>query len=219
MAGRGRDFRTPNVGSSDPFELLVGWGSSPATDGHGVRASHPSSFLLFHRILRMKSWLTKHRTVFPIVLLAGCLLWSFWPSLAAMSDRWAIDPRYAHGYFVPMFSLALLWMRRARLDGLKPGKSTWGLAFMGLGAAIQLGGGYFRIGTLEGLALLPYLSGIALLLGGWPILKWAWPSIAFLAFMIPLPWRVENALGPPLQYDGDDGEHVSFANPRFHGLR
>ena len=78
-------------------------------------------------------------------------------------------------------------------------KSTWGLAFVGLGAAIQLVGGYFRIGTIEGLALLPYLGGLALLLGGWRILDWAWPSIGFLAFMIPLPWRVENALGPPLQ--------------------
>jgi hypothetical protein len=47
---------------------------------------------------------------------------------------------------------------------------------------------------------LPYLAGIALLLGGWQTLQWAWPSIAFLAFMIPLPWRVENALGPPLQF-------------------
>jgi exosortase len=82
---------------------------------------------------------------------------------------------------------------------MKPSKRTWGLALTGLGAAVQLFGAYFRIGTLEGLALLPYLSGIALLLGGAPILNWAWPSIAFLAFMIPLPWRVETALGPPLQ--------------------
>jgi len=99
-----------------------------------------------------------------------------------------------------MFSLALLWMRRARLDGAQPSKSAWGLAFVGLGAAVQLAGGYFRIGTLEGLALLPYLGGLALLLGGWRILEWAWPSIGFLAFMIPLPWQVETALGPPLQF-------------------
>jgi len=134
------------------------------------------------------------------VLLGGCLLWSLWPALGSMADRWSTDPRYAHGYLVPIFSLALLWMRRARLHGVKPTKSTWGLAFVGLGAAVQIAGGYFGIGTLDGLALLPYLGGLALLLGGWRILEWAWPSIAFLAFMIPLPWRVENALGPPLQY-------------------
>src|SRR5262249_5165438 len=37
------------------------------------------------------------------------------------------------------------------------------------------------------------------LLGGWRYLGWAWPSIAFLAFMVPLPWRIETAMGPPLQ--------------------
>ena len=117
-----------------------------------------------------------------------------------MADRWSTDPRYAHGYFVPVFSLALLWIRRDRLDGLKPRRCTWGLASVGLGAGVQLAGGYFGHGTLEGLALLPYLGGIVLLLGGWRSLDWGWPSIGFLAFMIPLPWRVENALGQPLQF-------------------
>jgi exosortase len=149
----------------------------------------------------MKTWINKYNTPVAFLLLGGCLLWSLWPALAAMADRWSRDPRYAHGYFVPMFSLGLLWMRRARLRGAKPSESsTWGLAFLGLGAAFQLGGAYSWIGTLEGLALLPYLTGLALLIGGWRILDWAWPSIGFLAFMIPLPWRLENALGPPLQF-------------------
>jgi hypothetical protein len=71
---------------------------------------------------------------------------------------------------------------------------------LALGAAVQLVGGYYRVESVEGLALLPDLAGIALLLGGWPTLHWAYPAIAFLAFMIPLPWRLENALGPPLQF-------------------
>src|SRR4029077_18020581 len=30
-------------------------------------------------------------------------------------------------------------------------------------------------------------------------LGWAWPSMVFLAFMVPLPYRIETALGAPLQ--------------------
>lgn len=135
-----------------------------------------------------------------LVLLGGCLLWSQWPSLTAMAARWSRDPRYAHGYFVPLFALALLAMRRERLPAGWPRPSSWGLAFLGLGAAVQLVHGYYRLESLDGLALLPDLCGLGLLLGGWRALHWAWPSIAFLAFMIPLPWRVENALGPPLQF-------------------
>jgi exosortase len=40
---------------------------------------------------------------------------------------------------------------------------------------------------------------MALLLGGKKALLWAWPAIAFLAFMIPLPFKLQVALANPLQ--------------------
>ena len=142
----------------------------------------------------------RHAAIAPPLVLGGCLLWSLWPAMTAMADRWTNDPRYAHGYFVPIFALALLWMRRSRLDAAVPGRGAWGLVGVAAGAALQVAGGYYRIGWFEGLALLPYLAGLATLLGGWPCLRWAWTSIAFLAFMVPLPWRLETAMGPPLQF-------------------
>ncbi len=116
-----------------------------------------------------------------------------------MQERWAGDPRYAHGYLVPMFALALLWLRKDQLQGAVPRPSAWGLAFVALGGVLQVGGGYVRHDSVMGAAILPYLVGICLLVGGWQVLKWAWLSIAFLVFMIPLPFQIENALGPPLQ--------------------
>ncbi len=143
-------------------------------------------------------------TLWPLItslaVLAVGLLWAFWPILAAMAQRWSNDPRYAHGYLVPMFSLAMLWMRRSQMPGEELRSSSRGLAFIALGAVILLVGGYFRQGSIEGLALLPYLAGVAMVLGGWPALRWSWPAIMFLFFMIPLPWWIENALGPPLQW-------------------
>src|SRR5271157_5294211 len=135
-----------------------------------------------------------------LAVLAVGLLWEFWPILVAMAERWSNDPRYAHGYLVPMFSLAMLWMRRSQMPGEELRANSRGLAFIALGAVILLVGGYFRQGTIEGLALLAYLAGVAMVLGGWPALRWSWPSIMYLIFMIPLPWSVENALGPPLQW-------------------
>src|SRR5262249_35489104 len=123
----------------------------------------------------MKSRLDERSAKLASLLLLGvCVLWAQWPALCAMANRWSHDPHYAHGYFVPVFALALLWMRRARLADVGASPSSWGLALLGLGAVVQLVGGYYRIESFEGLALLPELAGMALLLGGWRILQWAW---------------------------------------------
>ena len=152
----------------------------------------------------MKTMIMRRITLWPLIaslaVLAVGLLWAFWPILVAMAERWSNDPRYAHGYLVPVFSLAMLWMRRSQIRGERLRSSSRGLALIALGAFISLVGGFFRQGSIEGLALLAYLAGVAMVLGGWPALRWSWPSIMFLAFMIPLPWRLENALGPPLHW-------------------
>ena len=92
--------------------------------------------LVTQRTFLMKPWLSRHYGPVTFVLLGACLLWSLWPALAAMADRWSSDPRYAHGYFVPMFSLALLWMRRARLDGCKAEQKHLGTGFRGAGGGL-----------------------------------------------------------------------------------
>jgi exosortase len=78
-------------------------------------------------------------------------------------------------------------------------ESSWGLLFLAFGSVVQLASGYYRIVSLEAFAVLPYVSGLFLLLGGWETLKWATPAILDLAFMIPLPFQVETSLGQPLQ--------------------
>src|SRR5262249_53881458 len=70
------------------------------------------------------------------------------------------------------------------------------------GGRVQLGGAYYSYEWFEAAALLVELAGLALLLGGWPALRWAGPSIAFLIFMVPLPYRLEGALSHPLQRIG-----------------
>jgi exosortase len=60
-------------------------------------------------------------------------------------------------------------------------------------------GTYYYIEWLEAVSLLPVLGGAILLLYGSSAFRWSWPAIAFLFFMVPLPYRVETGLARPLQ--------------------
>ncbi len=100
---------------------------------------------------------------------------------------------------MPVFSLVLLWLRRDRLGEVPSGGGWVGLALIVAGAGLQLLGASLFYEWLEALALLPTLAGLCALLGGWRSLRWSWPAIGFLVFMLPMPYRFEVALGYPLQ--------------------
>jgi exosortase len=138
------------------------------------------------------------------VLLGAALLWSSWPALRAMAHRWATDPRYSHGFLVPVFAAYLLWSRRPEPAAAPAPRATRGavaaaLALLAASAALKLAGSHYYLGWVDAAALLPGLAGLALLVGSWRGLRRCGPAIAFLVFMIPLPFRVEFALGAPLQ--------------------
>jgi exosortase len=129
----------------------------------------------------------------------ACLLWAFWPSLVELVHAWQHNPQYSHGYLVPAFALVLLWLRRERLAGAEVRPSVWGVPLLAAGLALRLGATFYHYLWLESVALLPCLLGLVLLVGGRAALRWAWPAVLFLAFMIPLPFRAASALSVPLQ--------------------
>src|SRR5262245_9481118 len=130
----------------------------------------------------------------------ACLLWVYGPALAELAHRWGSDSRYSHGWLVPLFSLYLLWSRRARMsEAASWAPSWWGLPVLLAGLAISACGTYLYFDTLNHLALVVCLAALPLLLGGWGALAWAWPAVPFLLFMLPLPVRLEVALTHPLQ--------------------
>ncbi len=127
------------------------------------------------------------------------VLWAYWPSLTDMAQAWSHSSEYSHGYLVPVFAAFLLWLRRDRLATDDGRTSWWGLAFLAVAVGLRAYGTYQYRVWLEQISLLPCLAGLVLLLGGWTGWRWAWPSILFPFFMVPLPFSISRALSGPLQ--------------------
>jgi exosortase len=127
------------------------------------------------------------------------LSWSYGPTLHALAVRWSHDPQYSHGFLAPLFAVFLLWSRRHKLAARSLEPSWWGLPLVLLGAVGHVLGAYTYVECLDAVSLLVCIAGATVLAGGFGMLLWAAPAIAFLTFMIPLPYRLEIAAAHPLQ--------------------
>ena len=133
------------------------------------------------------------------VLLAACGLWSYWPTFADLVSKWSRVPDYAHGFFVVPLSLYFLWVHRDRFPGLAASSPGLAVVLLLVSLVVRHIGDAFYFTFLDGWSLLPFAASVCALLGGWPLLRWCWPSLAFLVFMVPLPFSIENDLSGPLQ--------------------
>ncbi len=154
------------------------------------------------------------------------MLWAYWPVLVEVADGWANNPLYSHGYLVPIFALFLLCYRRAKppraeqtpglvgwtkfaveetkrtvqaLVNLQPRPSWWALPFLVVGSVMLLGAAYFYFSWPDRASLLFMLVAVVLGVWGWEALKWMWPSILFLWFMLPFPGFIESGIRYPLR--------------------
>jgi len=148
---------------------------------------------------RLTAWRLPGLPFFVVLVALGSVLWSYWTTLGEAAERWSIDPQYSHGYLVPAFAVLLLWLRRDRLAGGAARISSWGWPLLAAALGLRLVGTYYHFVWFDAVSLLPCLGALCLLLGGTRALRWAFPAIAFLFFMIPLPYQVAVAVAGPLQ--------------------
>lgn len=132
-----------------------------------------------------------------IVLAVG--IWAYWPTLKLMVHAWESEPDYSHGYLVVPAAAYFLWTRRSTMP--LPSSPGWlaGLALIALSIGIRLFAAAYFFESIDGWSMLVWLAGVVALIFGSAVLRWALPSIAFLFFMVPLPFRLEGLLSLPLQ--------------------
>jgi len=133
------------------------------------------------------------------VALIVVLLVAYYVGVRGMIINWTIQAEYGHCFFVPVFAVLLLWMRRDMAYPLPQKGSWWGLAFLGLMVAMKVVAFFFRVPLMDTASLIPCIAGITLIVGGWQAMRWSWPSICFLVFMLPLPGVLVGFMSLPLQ--------------------
>ena len=155
-------------------------------------ADHPSSSDAVMDMNRdMISWIT-------LGILTAILVYAYWNSLVTVSGTWD-SPQYSHGYLVPLFAAALLWMRRQSFEDVPSWHRWLGLGVIALSIALRIEATRNVIFTVDFASFVPALLGVFILVGGLKALRWAGPPIVFLVFMFPLPRVLVDNLLRPLQ--------------------
>src|SRR5262245_33271389 len=149
--------------------------------------------------LRQRLWAGQERRATVALLIAAATAFAFWPTLAALYNKWVNDPQYSHGLLVAPFAIGLLWAKRDRFPTDVSPAPLVGLILLVVAIAGRVLGGVIYFQWLEAFSLLPFLAALMLIFGGFGVLRWALPALAFLVSMIPMPYALEIQLGAPLQ--------------------
>lgn len=116
------------------------------------------------------------------------------PVVAGMAAEWNEFPSLSHGFAVPLIAAYLLWRRRHLLAQASVGSSALGLPLLILALGMLVAGSLGGEPFVARLSLPLALFGTLLFLMGPQVAREAWLGIAYLLFMVPLPYVALKAL-------------------------
>jgi exosortase len=141
-------------------------------------------------------------SVVGVLLIGAVILASYFGTLAHLVGRWSREPDYSHGFLVPIIAAWLLWRRRDLLSLVpSPVHGRWlGPVILLVSCLLRVFSVYFDFVLADAVALVVCIAGVPALMGGYSGIRWSWPGIVALLFMVPLPGIVAGRLSGPLQH-------------------
>lgn len=149
------------------------------------------------------------------LFLVAALLVSCGSTLFKLVELWESNPEYSHGFFVPLFTIGVLFSRRKEIEQSIQKKQSFYVVLLGtalvlLGGGIRVGGIFVRALSVEGVALPIMLSGVCFAAFGRVTAIRFLPVVGFLVFMIPVPGVVLNDVGMFLQGVATEASTICF---------
>jgi exosortase len=140
--------------------------------------------------------------VWQVLVLFTVVAWLYGSIIANFVRQWLHDPNFSHGFFVPAFSLFVLWRNRASLKRKPHEPSSWGLLIVVAGLCTLAAGVMGAELFLSRISLLLVTAGLVIFFRGWVTFRAVLFPWAFLILMIPIPAIVFNQIALPLQLLG-----------------
>ncbi len=165
-----------------------------AQDGKGPFSASPR---IFDRLVGARADL-----LFAMVALA-VFGFAYTPNFLDLYSVWMTDPNYSHGLLVIPIAFVILWGRIAeRPIALQAGTTSrvWPSVVL-LAIVLTARAAAYERGSqwLETATMIPTLACLVWAIGGGRLFRAAWPALAFLVFMLPLPQNFNNFITMPLQ--------------------
>jgi exosortase len=110
------------------------------------------------------------------------------PLVPELVAEWSEFPSLSHGFAIPLIAAYLAWIRRDRLGATPVRPSALGLPLLVLGLAMLVVGVLGREPFVARLSLPVTLGGLVWFVAGGAVARLLWAPIAYLFFMVPLPW-------------------------------
>ena len=156
--------------------------------GDGVAIPVPGGASIYRSWL----WLVAGLVVLVAFLYSGIF--------ALLLRDWWSDPNFSHGFFVPAFSILVIWQRRKVLASI-PVEPAWsGLAIIVLALLVYLLGVIGAELFLSRSSFILLLAGLVIYFLGWGYFRALLFPWAFLFLMVPLPTLVLSEVTFPLQF-------------------
>ncbi|MDL2274576.1 exosortase/archaeosortase family protein [Desulfosarcina sp. OttesenSCG-928-G10] len=133
------------------------------------------------------------------LLVAGLLAIIYEPIFPRMVSQWEADPNYSHGFLVPFISAWFAWKIWPELRKMPVKPSNWGIAWILFGLLLLAFGWTVHELFTTRSSLIFIFAGLIHTMFGSRVLKCLSLPVAFLIFMIPLPYTLYDALALPLR--------------------